>query len=69
MGDGEGGSGKQNFARELMEKPVMLTPSRVLPQYLKHSLAKSDVDVPLSREDWMKDHHMNAFLKNTKGSY
>lgn len=58
----------QNFARNLMETPPNLMTPRTFAHSVVQSLCKTNVNVTLRGERWMKDHNMNAFLENTKGS-
>lgn len=58
----------QNFARKLMETPANLMSPRALSYSVVQTLMKSNVNVTLRGERWLKDHNMNAFLENTRGS-
>ncbi|KAG8287435.1 bleomycin hydrolase [Homalodisca vitripennis] len=58
----------QNFARALTEAPSNLMTPRKFAYSVVQSLCKTSVNVTLRGENWLKEHNMNAFLCNTKGS-
>ncbi|KAG8321805.1 cytosol aminopeptidase-like [Homalodisca vitripennis] len=58
----------QNFARKLMETPANLMTPRAFAYNVVQALCKTSVNVTLRGETWLKEHNMNAFLANTKGS-
>ncbi|XP_054276454.1 cytosol aminopeptidase-like [Macrosteles quadrilineatus] len=58
----------QNFARKLMELPANLLTPRSFSHTIVQNLCKTNVDVCLRPEAWLRENNMNAFIANVKGS-